>query len=52
MQIMIVLFVDNNNRLPICEHNIPPAVGKSALKAPDLGPDCSFCCWVSWPRLR
>ena len=21
------------------------------FKAPTLGLDCSFCCWVAWPRL-
>ena len=26
-------------------------VGTSALKAPHLGLDCSFCCWVAGPRL-
>ena len=26
-------------------------VGKSALKTPNLGQDCSFGCWVAWPRL-
>ena len=25
-------------------------VGKSHLKAPNLVLDCSFCCWVAWPR--
>ena len=27
-------------------------VGNSALKAQNLGLDCSFCLWVAWPRLR
>ena len=25
--------------------------GESALKAPNLELDCSFCCWVAWPGL-
>ena len=37
----------------VCEKDPPPdmKVGKSDLKAPNLGLDCSFCCWVAWPRL-
>ena len=27
-------------------------VGKSALRAPNLGLDCSFCCWTARPRLK
>ena len=26
-------------------------VGKSAFKTPNQGLDCSFCCWIAWPRL-
>ena len=26
-------------------------VGKSDLKAPNLGLNSSFCCWAAWPRL-
>ena len=24
----------------------------SSLQTPNLGLDCSFCCWVAWPRLN
>ena len=27
-------------------------VGNSASRTPNLGLDCSLCCWVAWPRLK
>ena len=37
----------------VCEKTllrIRRLVGNSALKTPNLWLDCSFCCWVAWPR--
>ena len=46
---------DNDNDAGVCEKTllrIRRQVGKSAPKAPNLGLDRSFRCWVAWPRLK
>ena len=39
----------------VCEqkHSSGPKyihIGVLAFRAPTQGLDCSFCCWVAWPR--
>ena len=51
----ILLYLHAGVATGFCEKTllrIRRPVGNSPLKTPNLGLDCSFCCWVVWPRLK